>query len=181
VGTVTNTLTDPSGRGLRDVTVRIALISPANPFLRNGSGEILSATAVNTDDTGTWSALLTPASALADPTAYYLVDETCAPGGHRWPIAVPDGDGPFTLQDILAPVPATPGSGPTTVFGANYHHDQATPARVWTITHNLGYRPNLRVADSAGSDWYGWTVTDVSTYQLTVDVGVSMAGTAELS
>jgi hypothetical protein len=182
VGTVTNTLTDPSGRPLRDVTVRVKLISPLNPFILNGTGEILSQVAVDTDETGTWSVSLTPNSELENVNAYYLVDESCAPGGLRWPIAVPDGAGPFELRDILVSVPpdADP-DGPVQVKGIWYHHEQITPSREWIIPHNLGWRPSIRVKDSAGSDWIGFNITDDQPNTMTIDVGFAFAGTAELS
>jgi hypothetical protein len=182
VGVVTNILTDASGRGLQDVTVRIRLISPLNPYLLNGVGEILSAVAVDTDHNGVWSVSLTPASELDQTNAYYVVDESDAPGGLRWAITVPDGDGPFNLRDLLIPTPPTTDpNGPTPVRDPGFHFEQVTPLSVWTIVHNLGFRPNLRIKDTAGADWYGWSVTDVDVNSLTVDLGVSMAGTAELS
>ena len=182
VTVVTNTLTDPAGRPLRGVTVTVKLISPLNPFLLNGSGEILSRTATDTDETGTWSVDLAPSDTLENANSYYLVDETCAPGGLRWPISVPDSGGPYELRDVLVSVPPdTDPGGPAQVKGVWYHHDQVMPSSQWTIVHNLGFRPNLRIKDSAGGDWLGWNITDDQPNQLTVDLGLTMAGTAELS
>jgi hypothetical protein len=173
---------DGAGRPLLDVTVRISLISPLNPFLLNGLGEILSAVAVDTGEDGVWSVDLIPSSELDETNAYYLVDETAAPKGLRWPIIVPDGPGPFQLRDIVIPTPPTTDpNGPTPVRNPALHWEQVVAQSVWTIVHNLGFRPNLRIKDTTGADWYGWSVTDVSVDQLTVDLGVSMAGTAELS
>jgi hypothetical protein len=182
MGTVTNTLIDGAGRGLRNVTVRILLIAPLNPFLLNGTGEILSRVAVDTDQNGVWSVDLVPSSQLDQTNAYYLVDESQAPGGRRWAIVVPDGAGPFNLRDLLVPTPPTTDpNGPSPVRNASFHWEQVNPVSIWTIPHNLGFYPNLRIKDTAGADWYGWSVTDVSVNSLTVDLGVSMAGTAELS
>lgn len=184
MGLVTNTLTDASGRGLQDVTVRIKLIAPLNPFLINGVGEILTQVAVDTDHDGVWTALLAPNSTLDQSNAYYVVDESDAPGGLRWPIAVPDGAGPFNLRDLLIPVPPTTNpDGPVTIRpGGSFEWDQLTPASIWTIPHDLGYKPGgVRVKDSAGSDWYGWSITDADVNTVIIDLGVSMAGTAELS
>lgn len=184
IGIVTNTLTDASGHPIVGASVRILLISPANPFLLNGSGEILSQVPTETDATGIWSVTLTPNDQLEQDNTYYLVDETCVPGGVIWPISVPEGAGPFLLRDILVAVPTdhNPG-GPVMIRGGSisFHHDQTAASPVWTIPHNLGFRPNVRVKDTAGADWYGWTITDVSLNTLTLDLGVSMAGTAELS
>lgn len=33
-----------------------------------------------------------------------------------------------------------------------YLHTQSSPAATWTITHNLGVRPNIDVLDSSGSE-----------------------------
>jgi len=180
MGTVTNTLVDETGRPLQNVTVRISLISPLNPFLLNGAGEVLSSAAVDTDHNGVWSADLVASSLLEQANSYYLVDESAAPDGLRWPIRVPDGAGPFQLRDVLVEVPPTfsPG-GPVMVRGVWFHHEQVSPASVWTITHNLGFRPNWRVADSAGAPWHGWTITDPDVNTSVIDLGVSMAGTAE--
>jgi hypothetical protein len=35
--------------------------------------------------------------------------------------------------------------------GGTYTYTQGTPASVWNITHNLGYRPQVSVIDSANS------------------------------
>jgi hypothetical protein len=164
------------------VTVRISLIAPFNPFLLNGTGEILSAVAVDTDHDGTWTVDLTPSSQLDQSNAYYLVDETDAPRGLRWAIRVPDGAGPFQLRDLVIPTPPTTDpNGPTPVRFPGVHWEQVIAQPIWTIVHNMGFHPNLRIKDTTGADWYGWSVTDVTPDQLTVDLGVSMAGTAELS
>lgn len=35
--------------------------------------------------------------------------------------------------------------------GGSYAHTQNTPASTWTITHSLGFYPNVTVSDSAGT------------------------------
>lgn len=35
--------------------------------------------------------------------------------------------------------------------GGTYAHTQNTPASTWTITHSLGFYPNVTVSDSAGT------------------------------
>lgn len=35
--------------------------------------------------------------------------------------------------------------------GGAYVHSQNTPTSTWTITHNLGFYPNVTVSDSAGT------------------------------
>lgn len=180
---VTNTLTDASGRPLQDVTVFVRLIAPLNPYLLNGTGEILSNVVVDSDETGIWIANLTPNDQLEQSGTYYVVDESCAPGGLRWPIVVPDGPGPYQLRDILVPLPpdTNPG-GPVQIKGISYEHQQVSAASVWVIHHNLGFKPGgVRVYDSAGNSWFGWDSQDLDANTLQIDIGVSMGGHAELS
>lgn len=180
MGTVTNLLEDPAGRPLQNVTVRINLIAPANPFLTSGSGEVVTATSVDTDATGAWSCNLVPNSQLDLGGAYYVVDETAAPGGLRWPIAVPDGPGPFRLRDLLVILPpSTDPNGPVQVRFGSYVYEQVMASSRWTILHDLGYPPaGIRVVDTAGAVWMGFDVIDVTNNLLILDLGVSMAGTA---
>lgn len=184
MGTVINSLTDGAGRGLQNVTVHISLIAPMNPFLLNGTGEVITQVAVDTDSDGAWSADLLASSTIEVSNSYYLVDESEAPGGLRWPIRMPDGAGPFSLRSLLVPVPPTTNpEGPVVVRpGSSFEWNQVAPASVWNVYHGLGYLPGgVRVKDSAGADWYGWSITDVSVDALVLDLGVSMAGTAIMS
>lgn len=144
--TVVNALMDSSGRGMQEVTVVISLIAPRNPFLANGTGEVLQRTAVDTDHDGTWSALLLANTEFEQAGTYYLVDETRAPGGAKWAIRVPSGGGTYQMRDLLVYVPPgdNPGTGPTVPAGT-FEWVQNTPASVWTITHNLGYAPNIEL------------------------------------
>lgn len=48
--------------------------------------------------------------------------------------------------------PGTPGSAPQA-----YTHDQQVPATVWTITHQLGYVPNVTVFNTLGDEVIGET------------------------
>jgi hypothetical protein len=183
VPVVTNSIMDAQGRGLREVTVHISLISPLNPFLLNGTGEVLSRVAVDTNETGIWTANLTPNDQLEQTGTYYIVDETEAPGGLKWPIVVPDGPGPYQMRDLLVPLPpdTNPG-GPVQIKGIAYEHQQVVASSVWTIHHNLGFKPGgVRIYDSAGNSWFGWDSQDIDVNTLQVDIGVSMGGHAELS
>ena len=78
--------------------------------------------------------------------------------------------------------PAGP-TGPAGAAGASggfFTFTQASPASTWTITHNLGYRPNISVIDSAGSQVEGeavWT----STNSLTITFSGAFSGVAYLS
>jgi hypothetical protein len=159
IGTVHNVLTAPDGRALQNVSVRIKLIAPHNPFLINGIGEVLSQVTVDTGTSGEWSAELLANSEFEQEQTYYLVDETCAPGGQKWAIRMPDG-GDYELRDLLVYVP--PGENPTgpTVPGGRFTWVQNTPDIHWTIPHRLGYPPvieaYLGASQTADSDWIGW-------------------------
>lgn len=42
--------------------------------------------------------------------------------------------------------------GASGVLPVYYLHEQISASAEWAIVHNLGYRPNVRVKDSAGTD-----------------------------
>ena len=158
-GEVHNTLTAPDGRALQNVPVRITLIAPLNPFLLNGIGEVLNRVTVDTGTSGTWSADLLANTEFEQANSYYLVDETCAPGGQKWAIRMPDG-GSYELRDLLVYVPPGQNSGGPTVPSGQFTHFQNTPDDTWTIPHRLGYPPVIEVLAgldmTANSDWLGW-------------------------
>jgi hypothetical protein len=62
----------------------------------------------------------------------------------------------------------------------SYRHNQIATSTTWTITHNLRFRPNVTVFDSAGSMVEG-SVAHVSANQLTIQFSVALSGTAVLS
>ena len=72
-----------------------------------------------------------------------------------------------------------------TVGGINqpsvaYHHTQGTSSAVWTITHNLGWYPNVTVQDSGGSIVEG-EIAYTSTMSLTITFTGAFSGRAYLS
>lgn len=72
-------------------------------------------------------------------------------------------------------------TGPTGATGGQYTHDQAVAEAVWTVVHNLGYKPGgVYVEDSAGTDIVGEVVHD-SNNQLTLTFTSGFAGKAYLS
>jgi hypothetical protein len=88
-------------------------------------------------------------------------------------------------------VQVTPPSTPAvtlnqiTVGGINqpsvaYHHTQGTSSAVWTITHNLGWYPNVTVQDSGGSIVEG-EIAYTSTMSLTITFTGAFSGRAYLS
>jgi len=160
IGTVRNTLTAADGRALQNVRVSIKLIAPLNPFLLNGIGEVLQVVTVDTGTSGTWSAELLANTEYEQENTYYLVDETCAPGGGKWSIRMPDG-GSYLLRDLLIYIPPdeNPG-GPVVVGGGSHVHTQSSPDDTWVINHRLGYPPNIDVLGNLDpqtpADWIGW-------------------------
>jgi hypothetical protein len=150
---------DGAGRGLNNLTVRISLIAPNNPFLLDGSGEVIQRLAVDTDHTGIWSAELLANSEFEQADTYYLVDETCAPDGEKWTIRMP-GAGVFDLRDLLVFVPpGENGSGPTVPSGV-FTWIQNTAELTWPIPHNLGYPPVIEAYEggdaTVDSDNVAW-------------------------
>jgi hypothetical protein len=71
--------------------------------------------------------------------------------------------------------PGAPGAS-----GGFFAFTQASPASTWTISHGLGYQPNVSVVDSAGSQVEGNVVwADLSTLFITFSGAFS--GVAYLS
>ena len=61
-----------------------------------------------------------------------------------------------------------------------YVYTQSVVASIWTITHNLGWFPNVTVIDSAGTTVEGDT-TQVNSNQLTIRFSGAFTGVAYLS
>lgn len=63
-----------------------------------------------------------------------------------------------------------------------YKHNQSSASSKWTITHNLGKMPNVKVIDSTGELVFGTVVYDTTDIlnKLTITFGGSFAGTAYL-
>jgi hypothetical protein len=91
------------------------------------------------------------------------IDVTVSPG--------PGPQGP--PGDQGEPGPAGPGGG-------SYMHDQPIPAALWTISHPLGYRPNVTVVDSTGVTVFG-RVSYPADDQVEVRFSAAFAGRAYLS
>ena len=64
--------------------------------------------------------------------------------------------------------------------GGAYTHDQMTPGTVWSITHNLGFFPNVMTFDSAGTQIIG-DVVHIDKNSMTITFSHSNAGKAYLS
>lgn len=65
-------------------------------------------------------------------------------------------------------------------MGGTYVHTQYSPSSTWSVTHNLGYQPNVTVVDSAGTIIEG--AIDYQTGNtLVLTFSSPFAGTAYLS
>ena len=118
--------------------------------------------------------------------ANQVIDTTLLPGvpGQRGPAGPtgPEGDpgpagpagptGPAGPQGPQGPV------GPTPTIA--YTHTQNAVSSTWSITHNLGFRPNVTTINSAGMNIEG-TVAHTNENSLTVTFSIASSGVAYLS
>lgn len=68
-------------------------------------------------------------------------------------------------------------------IGGQYVHHQSAAASLWTIVHNLGYKPaGILVKDSADEQWLPGQITYINDNILSLNFfNASFAGTAYLS
>lgn len=62
----------------------------------------------------------------------------------------------------------------------SYEHTQGVSSDSWVITHNLGFKPNVTVVDSAGTIYEG-EITYTNSNSLTVSFSAAFSGKAYLS
>lgn len=62
----------------------------------------------------------------------------------------------------------------------SYTHNQSSASNQWTVVHNLGFKPNVTVFNSAGDIVEG-SITHNSVNQLTLQFSATMSGVAQLS
>ena len=67
-----------------------------------------------------------------------------------------------------------------TVARVSHEHIQGSVSNTWVINHNLGFKPNLTVVDSAGTIYEG-EIAYTNTNSLTVTFSVAFSGIAYLS
>lgn len=84
---------------------------------------------------------------------------------------------PFALALPLQGPPGPP--GPPGASGAGYVHTQVDPLFVWTIAHNLGFRPAVQVTDLTGSVVDG-EIVHLSANEVRCLFAIAIAGTARL-
>ncbi len=80
------------------------------------------------------------------------------------------------VVEVIHPGPQGPAG---TGGSAAYVHQQPTPATVWTINHNLGFRPSVELFDSGSSKIIA-EVIHPTVNQAVVIVNPATAGFARL-
>lgn len=95
------------------------------------------------------------------------------PQGLQGPQGVQGPQGPQGVQGPQGPQ-GDP-SGPV-----SYTHTQYSASATWSITHNLGYRPNVTVSDSAGTIIEGG-ITYPTSNTIVLNFSSAFAGNAYLS
>lgn len=103
---------------------------------------------------------------------------TSAPGGNALVTNV--GDPHDAVLDFTLPRGETGPQGPPGLDTGFYRHNQAAPATVWNINHNLGFYPAVSTQDSAGTVVYG-DVEYIDSNNVTVTFEAAMGGYANLS
>lgn len=89
----------------------------------------------------------------------------------------------LTAQPVTVEVSSIGVQGPPGPAGPSsdtYIHTQASPEAVWTITHNLGFRPGISATDTSGYEVEG-SVLHLSDNQLRITFSAAFAGRANLN
>lgn len=68
-------------------------------------------------------------------------------------------------------------AGPPGSVGGQFQFTQASPSAVWTVNHNLGFRPNVALTTLGGAEVWG-EVLHVSANQVLVTFDGPIAGLA---
>lgn len=101
---VRHILTQPvTGNPIVGMSIPIRLASPG--FVAGEQAEVTSTSYTRTDTTGQYSIDLRPQSQIEPSGTHYTVSH---PGREMLSFAVPDGEGPFWLYDLLVEDPAAP-------------------------------------------------------------------------
>ncbi len=83
---------------------------------------------------------------------------------------------------VKAGLDGTPGWGVESAAGGTfYSHHQGSASAHWVIPHNLGFKPNVQVEDSAHTNIEGGAITHVDANNLTIDFSAPFSGDAFLS
>ncbi len=87
---------------------------------------------------------------------------------------VPPADRPTYSLTALTQGPP----GPSGTAAGTYTHTQTSSLSVWTVAHNLGFRPSVTVMTTGGVGVEGSEVLHVSNNVLTITFDVAFSGTA---
>jgi hypothetical protein len=110
--------------------------------------------------------------------------------GQLWWRNDPDGSLYIYYDDGTSSqfVPAAPNAGPPGPPGppgpsqtVAYRHVQATAATVWTIAHDLSFRPNVTAIDSTGREMWPGAVDYPSAITVQLTFSAAVGGEAYLS
>lgn len=113
------------------------------------------------------------------PSTTVTVTPTVSPSTSPAEVAVYTGQ-PGPKGDTGATGPAGPAgpTGPAPTIA--YTHTQNAVSSTWSITHNLGFYPNVSTTDSAKFGMEG-EVTYLTINSLTINFGIATTGYAYLS
>lgn len=93
---------------------------------------------------------------------------------------VPNQRGPRGPQGVQG-IPGQDGIQPEQVVAlVSYTHTQTAASNFWTIAHNLKFKPNVTVFDSANTIVEG-NISHLNANTLTVAFSAEISGTAHLS
>jgi hypothetical protein len=67
--------------------------------------------------------------------------------------------------------------GPSGADGSGYTHTQASPSSMWTINHNLGFKPVISLYTTGSVEFEG-QITHISNNQAVVNLATPIAGFA---
>jgi hypothetical protein len=110
---------------------------------------------------------------MTDTPEIIQIIETTAPGVISIASVGPQGpQGPVGPQGPQGP------KGDTAI--ASYAHTQNTTSNSWHIVHNLGFKPNVTVVDSAGTIVEG-EITYTNLNEITISFITAFTGYAYLS
>lgn len=125
------------------------------------------------DNSANWAAYNVTANAV-DSGSYYLiaVSYTGSAGTTQ---------GNSTACLLVVQGGGGSGGGGLALSDVSYRHYQSTASNVWTITHNLGFRPNVTVVDSGGTEAIPGTVKYQSDSVVVLTFSASFGGEAYLS
>jgi hypothetical protein len=89
-------------------------------------------------------------------------------------INLSDSSALITISDGLIGIQGAPGEDGTDV---SYVHTQSSALSIWTVNHNLGFKPSVEILSTGGAEIEG-EVVHVSNNQLMIYFVMAVAGEA---